>query len=293
MTRDRTQAPPETDAQRLLAGMRRPVIVASHRRSGTHLTIDLIRKQFPVFSPKLRPLESIHHLYVSLDTLRPGHHNPMTPERVAGMLTRPNHRPVVKTHAEPSLDEFGDRAPFAREILERADVLYIVRDGRKVLASQHLYEYEFNADARSCFTDFIRSDFNSMPRPAYWVRHINHWRSRPSVHVFRYEDIVKKTEATIERLAGIFGETPVHAQPLLPKRTPAGIAHRVNRLLGRTESTTIPGRPRPGVEPQPWDRVFSADDRTYFDAHAGNVLVELGYEPDHAWAKPSHGGASA
>ena len=33
-----------------------------------------------------------------------------------------------------------------------------------------------------------------------------------------------------------------------------------------------------------WAASWSVDDRLMFDAMAGDLLVEFGYEPDHSWA---------
>src|SRR4029077_18161796 len=43
------------------------VFVVSHPRSGTHLLIDFIRRNFPVFNPRLRIWESASKLYLRLD----------------------------------------------------------------------------------------------------------------------------------------------------------------------------------------------------------------------------------
>lgn len=53
----------------VLSQLNRPVIVASHPRSGTHLTLDLIRRQFPACE-KTKSFFSMRELpYINLDEI--------------------------------------------------------------------------------------------------------------------------------------------------------------------------------------------------------------------------------
>ena len=47
--------------------VKQAVVVVAHPRSGTHLTMDFIRRNFPCFDPGLRPWQSAGELYVDLD----------------------------------------------------------------------------------------------------------------------------------------------------------------------------------------------------------------------------------
>src|SRR4051794_27731921 len=51
-------------ARELARPERRPVVVASHPRSGTHLLIDLLRRQFPACASWKYPLERMDRLYL-------------------------------------------------------------------------------------------------------------------------------------------------------------------------------------------------------------------------------------
>lgn len=53
-----------------MALVRKAVVIVAHPRSGTHITLDFIRRNFPVFNPELYIWQSARELYVSLD--RPG-----------------------------------------------------------------------------------------------------------------------------------------------------------------------------------------------------------------------------
>jgi hypothetical protein len=48
--------------------VKRAVVVVAHPRSGTHITLDFIRRNFPEFDPSLYIWQSARELYVCLDT---------------------------------------------------------------------------------------------------------------------------------------------------------------------------------------------------------------------------------
>ena len=56
----------------------RPIVVATHRRSGTHLTIDTLRRNFPECRPRMLPLESLHRSYLNLDRMNKNSEEPIT-----------------------------------------------------------------------------------------------------------------------------------------------------------------------------------------------------------------------
>ncbi len=266
----------------------RPIVILSHRRSGTHLSIDLIRKQFPGTSPRLRPFAQHTTLYLSLDKLRPGHHAPITPDQAVAMLDRAPHL-VIKTHARPDaagrLPEFGVNEPLARAMIDHAFKINIVRDGRDVLCSQQLYEKSYNPDARLPAGQFLRTTFEGEPRPAYWARHAVAWKDTPGVLTVTFEAIIRSTDATLDRFAEHLSIAPRRVAPLLPvQQSTSRLGRALNRALGRGETTAIEARPRKGVGPVKWREAWTADDRAHFDRHAGDTLIELGYEPDHSWA---------
>ncbi len=261
----------------------RPIIIASHQRSGTHLTIDLLRKHFPDTNPKLKPLESLHHLYIDMDSFAPDHHNPMSVETALRLLSR-NPRPIIKTHALPT-DSFagGDFEPVVKTIFERAQILNVVRDGRSVMPSLQLFEQPWNPDAHTSFSEFIRSEYEGLERPKYWERHVRSWQSTDRCFTVRFDRIIKDTEPVLIELGEFLGMTPTMKKPLLPVAMKSHYEGWLRRLIGSTETTTIPGA---GKSPKWWDK-FTDEDRVYFDDLAGDLLIELGYEPDHAWAQTS------
>ncbi len=268
----------------------KPIAVVGHRRSGTHVAIDFIRKQFPETSPPYKRGAPLGSLYIRLDSLKPGHHNPTQPGRVLAQLER-TPRMVMHTTAVPEPDgsfpEFGDNESLARALIEHAVVINSVRNGRDVLSSQHLYEQGFAPDTPGGASEFIRSDFEGTPRPTYWSNHIGAWRVYDGVHVLRFEDLIRTPAAVMARLAESLGLEPRRAEPLLPRRLPRSRLGRLAyRWAGISESSEIVGGIAKSARPAKWHEVWSADDRAYFDKLAGQTLIDLGYEPDHGWAAP-------
>lgn len=272
---------------KLIEAIDRPIIIASHQRSGTHLTIDLIRRHFPLTNPRLRPLETLHHLYVDLDSFNPGHHNPMTVETALRLLIRVP-RPIIKTHTLPSellcKPEFRD---IVHRIYERAQTVNVVRDGRNVMLSLHRFEKPWNPAARVPFPDFIRTLYEGLVRPAYWNHHVSQWQRVHDCLTLRFKDIIKSPLDAIHQLGAFLGMTPVLRDPILPPNMRNRYEGWLRRLVGNTETTTIPGeRPAPD-EPRTWKEAFTPEDCAFFRDHAGDRLIELNYESDHAWANSS------
>jgi len=263
----------------------RPIIVATHPRSGTHLTIDFIRRHFASTRRRLRPLETPHNLYVSLDRLNQGHHRPITRAEFLRQVCR-SPRTLVKTHSFPG---FSDVPPEHRDLIEvlmdRAQVLSIVRDGRRVLCSWQAYEHRRVPAAREGFSAFIRTPgWGFDDRPTSWAAHAEAWGTVEGMRRFTFEEIVGDPEAALDALADLLEERPDRRDPLLPPRLGSKRQIRLARLLGRTASTTLPGPPGPPVKK--WPEAFAdRADRAFFEERAGRELRAFGYEPDDSWVE--------
>ena len=264
----------------------KPIIVATHPRSGTHLTIDLLRKQFPECQGWLWFGETLHHLYLDLDHLARDCSPCKSIEKATRLLQRAE-RPIVKTHSLPTLDRFqGTKKQFAEELLNAADIIYVIRDGRDVLCSAHVWKKSYYPQARCSLAAFLRQEENGMSRVRRWADHVDTWRTRDDVKVFRYEDIVREPGRVIEELASVLGLHPKYERPYLPKKLQRGgrLAAYWRRLTRQFESTAILGRYN-GEKPQDWRTAFSLEDRRFFHREAGDMLIEMGYVHGCEWIK--------
>jgi len=270
-----------------LPGIGRPVIVASHFRSGTHLTMDLIRKQFAACRPARRPFANIHDSYLSLDRLNTEHHRPLDRRNALALLALAP-RPLIKTHALPDFASLKDEhRPFLAELLAASDIIYTVRDGRRVLCSMYAWMQNFGGGLRTesgetmTFARFIRGESpkNGLSRAAEWADHVTRWFNTDGVQVVRFEDVVGNTEAALTRLE----------QPLLPRPITSGRETKIARLLGRLESTNIHNGAHKPMNPA---EAFSDDDLAFFWREAGHAMRLLGYCQDPS-AGPQAGNAPA
>lgn len=249
------------------------VVVASHRRAGTHLTLDLLRRNLPALAPRYRNLDELardHRNHVSLSAFR---------ERLASE----RHRPILKTHTTPGLEPFQADAEvhaYVAALMARSRIVYVVRDGRDTLVSLYHYTRRFDREvARQSFSEFLRSEdrffvdcsaMAGLDRVSAWRRHIEAWLARPGVHVVRYRDLVADPVGALRRLAADLG-MPL-AEPIatvaLPKRDPwSRVVRRVHRLVApRRASTAIspgPGRLGDGA------RWFTPEDEAFYVKRAG------------------------
>ena len=268
----------DSDPIAALDAIARPAMVASHFRSGTHLLMDLIRRQFRPFRPSMRPFESIHATYLSLDRFDDNNHRPIEPAGALELLRKAT-RSTLKTHALPSFDRVrAEVRPFHAALVERSTALYAVRDGRDVLCSMHAWMRSFRDEPEADFEAFC---FDPLPhsgvsRAREWNDHVLAWLDRPATHTVRFERIVKDTRSVLDELGTILGEQPAHRAPLLPRPIKSVRAAWLARALGRVESTNVHSGGIP-----PLKRAEAFDDRSNqrFLDDAGEATERLGYAP--------------
>lgn len=117
----------------------RPVLVASHPRSGTHFMIDFIRKNIPSTASWRFWGLPLNRLYLNIETLT-SRHRPVGHKLARRIVERPQ-RPLMKTHFLPDFSESwieeqsGPLDPQWREMVDRAHTIYITRDPWAVMTS--------------------------------------------------------------------------------------------------------------------------------------------------------------
>jgi hypothetical protein len=81
------------------------VVIASHPRGGTHITLDFIRRNFPAFNASLGPWRSASELYVSLD--EPGWREALDHQaRRSDHLLLQSHRVGLQTAVDAEAVDF-------------------------------------------------------------------------------------------------------------------------------------------------------------------------------------------
>lgn len=239
-----------------------PILVASHRRSGTHLSLDLIRRNFPACQPRMLPLENPHHAYLNLDRFEADHKVPCDQREALRLLSKAS-RPTLKTHAEPAFGDVDPRyAEFVRGLVSRSKTIYVHRDGKKVMCSMWTWRRVFDPDARVPFAEFIRqTDAHGRSRVRVWAEHVAAWRAQPDVMAIDFARIIKDTAALLDEIGVFIGEAPVPRDPLLPRSNTTRMHSYLSRLTGNLESTN---QHAAGDRPPTPKEVFSADDLAFY-----------------------------
>lgn len=268
----------------------RPIVIASHPRSGTHLTIDLLRRQFKACGSWKWPGENPSRLYLSLEALYQSFSRTPISECKALTILRRVSRPLVKTHLVFSEAPTGPTTAkdqlglhWIKWLTKQAVLLYVYRDGRDMMCSLHRWRQRSEPRARVGISDFMRQTQNGMSRPRFWAHHVRQWLAQPGVVPVRYDHVVRQTDDVLRQLAGVLDLEPRWVEPRLPQRVGGVWQGRLNWLVRmRPPATTMLGRWQ-GKEPLKWRQAFAEADRAFFHQEAGDLLVELGYESSDAW----------
>jgi len=268
------------------SGIGKPIIIASHPRSGTHLTIDFFRKQFKECQSWKKRGEPLDRLYFALESFASWGGKPLREEIALQILNRPE-RPIIKTHSNPNFAYLSKNKPLWVEWLkQQGDIYYIIRDGRDVICSFHLFMQSFDPTARCPINEFMRQEVRGTSRVKQWANHVEAWLNQSNAKILRFEDIIRTPEQIVDKVSTDLNLTPLYVEPLLPQRL-KGLWHsrwmRVASL--NSESTAILGYYR-NQKVQKWREVFTESDREFFHQEVGDLLIKLGYEDSEDWISP-------
>jgi hypothetical protein len=250
-----------------------PIIIASHPRSGTHLTIDLLRRQFASCSARKYPGQSLGSLYCTIENWL---FKDSTAKDIAKGLDR-FERPLIKTHLDPDLTPFKRYPQLHDKLTTNTHKFYVVRDGRQVLCSLHLYMQSFDPIARCSLSSFLRQNVGDVSRVQFWANHVKSWITKPGVKVIKFEQLISNTERVLDYIGSNLGELPSYQTPLLPPIIKSVWHSRWLRLTSMNPgSTAIIGHYK-GQKTQKWQTAFTPQDYEFFHQEAGDLLLELGY----------------
>jgi hypothetical protein len=248
-----------------------PIVIISHPRSGTHLTIDLLRKQFKECVSYKWPLEPQHYLYLSIEGFLEKNPRRRMREETALKIVRRPKRPIIKLHTY-SWKLLHEKYPeWMRWIDERGKIIYVNRDVRAVLASFYSYARTFSKTADVPITEFIRQSFcGRRSRPVYWQEMQEHWGRKDGILQLDFDEVVKNTEETLNKTGQFLNLTPRMIKPLLPEKMTSLTKFRWQRMTAfRPESTAILGD-APAVSLK-WQEVFSEDDLKFIEEEISKV----------------------
>ncbi|MCK4889517.1 MAG: sulfotransferase domain-containing protein [Candidatus Aminicenantes bacterium] len=246
----------------------RYLIVASHRRSGTHLVIDSIFNNF----------SSVAHGYINLDRLLPESSQKLSVERFQKKIKSKKIR-ILKTHS------FGDFSHFDKckvasdflkeEIIPFSKVIYVSRDGRDVLNSLYYYMIAKGVNYSS-FSKFLRSRnssdqvYTDLSKVEFLREHKKSWIGVENTISVSYEDMCTDFIKTMSRIENFLGLEIVKAPEKITLKKYSKISRGVRRLFPSFfNSTAI--LPRSGGSGG-WEKNFSDEDFEYYSSVIKGVL---------------------
>jgi hypothetical protein len=255
----------------------RVIVIASHRRSGTHLMLDSLRSN----------VRDVQRRFMTLDRIDPFHEKHLPVAEFDRRLRAQKGIVLVKTHALPGADAWPDSeaGAYASELLGVTPTIYVHRDGRDVLVSLYRFVQSYSPEvAAQSFAEFLRSrhtgrDAVGVNRAAYWQQHVLAWLDSDPTTTGPYEGLRDDFDATLRAIAERLELQlrPVLGQVLLePRRRRIPVLDRVLRVLGlrATGSTAI--RPQAG-RVGAWRQVFDDADLAWFESEASEAMRRLGY----------------
>jgi len=275
----------------------RPVLVASHPRSGTHLVMDLFRRQFRSLDTWRLWGLPLDYLYLNLERL--GAENRRFPEARAKSIVNRPRRALVKTHIQADFeagwaaDETVPPSQPWLEFVSQAHAIYVVRHPMDVMASYHQFLSGIDEKVGKLdFMSFLRSAHwdGTSTRLEWWDRHLGGWEVRKDVTVLRYEDVVGRTSETLTRVSDRLGELPAGRHPLLPPKVISIGRARVDRLLRLSPESTAIVADRNRFPAHDWRRALKNTDVSWIEERIGDTLTRFGYalDPTRRIISPPH-----
>ena len=260
--------------------MNRVVIVASHRRSGTHLALDSLRMNALDLDPR----------FMTLERIEPGHPKHLPVREFQRRLQSRAGTVLVKTHALPGRAswESDETGSYAEQLLQNWPSVYVHRDGRDVLVSLYHFVASYAPSvAAQTFGEFIRAEGSAVDaigisRAAYWQRHVLAWLGHDPVATASFERMRLDFPGAMADLASHLGlQLRSSLSPvLLEERGGPRWMRAVRRALARAglasgpRSTAI--RPLSGTSGS-WRVAFDEDDLAWFENQASEAMRRLGY----------------
>jgi len=173
------------------------LIVISHRRSGTHLTIDTIRNNFKDF--KVNEYQVINEKSVA---------------NIDSFLTSISNKiQVLKTHFLPDFELYVDDSKSSNldKLFENSFLIYVYRNGLDVMVSLYEYMKKYDLDVQKMtFDQFLITNNNFdntsevMNRMKFWNYHVEQWKNskfKEKIMWIKYEDFINNYQEVIDKIS--------------------------------------------------------------------------------------------
>ncbi len=258
------------------------VAIISHRRSGTHLTIDSLLNNFQAF-------QCNNGDYFTLRLEQPQ----LEMEQLEGLKNC-----VIKTHLLPNFRIYGIDGEEKKRLsgfFASVPKVYVYRNGLDVMVSMYYYMKKFDTQTQSLnFHQFLRTPLRNLEPledltpPKLWSLHIESWFAsdllKENAIKLRYEDWIFNYERTLQELAGFLGlELPRKVKDVRVKGSPGEgkfaflygeLMKKIKRAMGFKVTAVLPRKGQPGD----YVHHFDSRDYDYFFKIAGDTMSKLGYD---------------
>lgn len=181
--------------------MDKPIYIISHQRSGTHLTIDLIRNNF----------KSYNNYFISFNEIDLDYQKYLYSK---SMLLKSRNR-IFKSHSYFNSHQFykSNAKVVYKRYLSNSKLIYVFRNPKDVMAS--LFHYYIknsyietlsnpNTFVNGKNTYHVHSEIENIDRIEYWTYHVNSWLNNiqnRDVFFLSFEKILQNYKKTIDKLS--------------------------------------------------------------------------------------------
>jgi hypothetical protein len=268
--------------------MSKKLIVASHRRSGTHLAIDAIVNNFEIFknNPEISTL-TIDHLASHLRG------SDFAVDKFRNLIE--SNTCVLKTHSHGNMNDFfnasGEIAELVSGLFGEAKIVYVARDGRDVLTSLYHYQKKIDKKIRNTsFSQYIRMENNfdnetytgKKNRIEFWSFHVNSWLIKKNIMLISFDELTNNYSGVLKKVSEFVGE-PLGQEIIDVRKISKNLLKTAFQKLNkkyRNQFTSVKDSSvsfRKGVSGD-WREHFFDEDLEFFMERAGAINEKLGHK---------------
>jgi hypothetical protein len=170
-------------------------------------------------------------------------------------------------------------------LVGKAAKLYVIRNPLSVLCSYFAWMHNWRGEETGDFAHFLREPCGHYAtRVERWAEHARMWTRRDDVLPVRFEDVIRDTKATLERIH-LWTGYPLRLQERLLPTPVRGLRSKlIDRVTGRYESTNLAGPTM--LTPKP-HQVFRREDFDLLVDVGGDLMDRFEYGTTGDWVVES------
>jgi hypothetical protein len=243
------------------------IIIISHRRSGTHLTIDTILNNFKKYKK-----------FVTINK-----NEDIEKGNLKEIRNRKNN--LIKTHSTDKCDKKVKK--IINKHVEKNKAIYVVRNGLDVMVSLYKYIDSFDHPySYDSFSEFLRSKNFTVDDgatwPEYWSYHVKYWLEKnnntDNLKIVKFEDYVTNFDDLMKDMKEYIKSDTYWLQKNMHVDKRKKISQKIlKKVLFWREEKSTSVQLRKGKTEQ-YKKYFSAGDVDYFFECAGEAMELLGYD---------------